>query len=114
MGDIDVLLVGAGMGSNPLAVMEDGDRGGSEADHHFLADQRIGHAVPGALHRHMVVNVDFGFLPIPQLKPLCGQSLQRRLVDLGKELVSGFADPLHGAVVQFLQLNGNGIVQFRQ
>jgi len=35
-GNINILLVGAGMRSNPLAVVEDGYHGGGDADQHVL------------------------------------------------------------------------------
>src|SRR5512137_2393204 len=62
--NIDILLVGAGMGSNPFPVMENGYHGGRDADGYFFADQGIANAVPSNLYRNLVVNVNFGFFPI--------------------------------------------------
>lgn len=59
-----------------------------EADRHDFADQRIGHAVEGTLHHNVIVDVDLGLLPFPEMESFGRQRFQCWFVDLLKELVA--------------------------
>ena len=110
-GDIAAGMDGHGF---RLAFVEDLDHVLGGPDAHFLVDQRVRDGVEVLLELDVVVDVHPGGLRGRIFKGLFWQRTQGGLIQFFEQLLPGFVQVLHGAMVQLFQQLQDRPVQFGQ
>ena len=85
-GRVSSAGVAAGVRGQAPSVVEDLHRGGGKADLDLLVDQRVRNRVVVLVDFHVVVDVDFGVLPVSMAEALLRQGLEKRLIELLEQL----------------------------
>ena len=83
----------------------DGVRRGSHI--HLLPRQRVRHAVMGPVYFNVIVEIDAGCLPLPELETRRRQRLQRRTVQLGEQAGTTALALAERSLVQLRQQPGD-------
>ena len=104
----------AAMAGDPLAAMEDLDRGGGDPRLDLLADQLVRHAVVVLGDLDMVVEVDPAALPLGVFVGFGRQRLQRRPVELLEERPPAGAPAAHRPVVEIVEQGADRGVEIGQ
>src|SRR3954454_2525143 len=93
----------APMAGDPLAAMEDLDRGGGDARLDLLADQLVRHAVVMLSDLDVVVEVDPAALPLGVFVGFRRQPLRRRPVELLEERPPAGTPAAHRPIVEIVE-----------
>ena len=90
-GRVSSADIAAGMRRHAPSIVEDLHRGGGKADLDLLVDQRVRNRVVVLVDFHVVVDVDFGVLPVSMAEALWRQGLEQRF-EIKKQAYLDFCD----------------------